>query len=120
MPLYATKCPVCQEEDLIWRRIAERDNLPTCGCGAVVTRVLVAPMIIPEIQPFISPNGEYITSRTEWREDLKKNNAIPLEPGLKEEIAKNLIAEKERAFAPIAQAVDNTVAALVSAGKLET
>lgn len=120
MPLYATKCPVCQRENTIWRRIADRDNLPTCECGTVVVRVLVAPTIIPEIQPFVSPNGAYITSRSEWREDLKKNNAIPLEPGLKEDIAKNLVAEKERAFAPIAQAVDNTVAALVSAGKLET
>jgi hypothetical protein len=34
--------------------------------------------IVPDIEPFMSPSGEYITSRSKWREHLKRTNSIEI------------------------------------------
>ena len=122
MPLYATRCKSCSDDDTIWRRIEERDSLPLCRkCQGAVFRVISAPSLIPEIVPFVSPNSDkLIDSRAKWREDLKRSGAIPWEPGLNEQISRNREYAKEKAFKPIADAVDNAVAAAVASGKLET
>lgn len=100
----------------------ERDNLPLCRkCQGEVFRIISAPSFIPEITPFVSPNSEkLINSRAQWREDLKRSGAIPWEPGINAQIARNREDAKEKAFKPIADAVDNAVAAAVASGKLET
>lgn len=73
------------------------------------------------IEPFISPGtGKLVDSKTFYKEDLKRSGAIPWEPGIKEEIARNKLYEQEKAFAPIAAKVDEYVASAVVAGKLET
>lgn len=121
MPLYDVKCPVCDYADTVFRKIAERDDLPPCACGGALFRCISAPMIAAEFAPYESPGtGKIIHSRTEMKEDLKRSGAILYEPGLKEEIARNREHAKAKAFAPIEAAVDQYVAAAVSAGKLET
>lgn len=100
----------------------ERDNLPLCRkCQGEVFRIISAPTVIAEITPFTSPNSEkLIDSRAKWREDLKRSGAIAWEPGIDQQISRNREYEKEKAFKPIADAVDNAVAAAVASGKLET
>ena len=121
MPMYATKCNICEKQDAVFRKIDERDeNLPLC-CGETVRRILVAPAIHADIAPYLSPNGQYmVNSRQQRREDLKRSNSIGWEPGLDQDIARNRVHQQEKAFMPLAKAVDETVAAMVAAGKLET
>jgi predicted nucleic acid-binding Zn ribbon protein len=119
MPIYQTNCRECGKRADIFRKISEIDDLPFC-CGVQRYREIVAPMVIAEIQPFMSPNGTYITSRREWRNDLEKSNAIPYEAGLEKDIAQNKERSIESAFEPIAAGIDKTVTAMVAAGSLET
>jgi putative FmdB family regulatory protein len=122
MPLYDVECKTCAGRDTVFRKIDERDLLPVCACGGELFRVITAPMLnAVMLEPFVSPGtGEVIDSRTKYKEDLRRSGAIPWEPGLKEEIARNKVHEQEKAFAPIAAEVDKYVAAAVAAGKLET
>lgn len=120
MPLYQTKCERCGKVGDIFRAIAERDNLPACSCTGVLTRVLSAPAIRADLTPYQSPNsGEWIYSRAQQREDLKKSGAILYEPGLEKDIARNKVHTQEKAFAPVAEAVDNIVRDMAVSGKLE-
>jgi hypothetical protein len=78
-------------------------------------------MLRPEITPYLSPNGNYmVDSRAQRQEDLKRSNAIPWEPGIEQDIARNKKANQEKAFKPLADAVDKTVSHLVASGVLET
>jgi putative FmdB family regulatory protein len=121
MPLYQLKCEVCGSEVEVLRKIAEMDDLPTCVCKGKMFRVLTAPAVHTDISPYQSPGtGKWITSRSEQREDLKRSNSFLYEPGVKDDIARNKIHTQEKAFTPIAAAVDQTVAALVQSGKLES
>ena len=122
MPLYDVECGGCRKKDVIFRKIDERDNLPECSCGGTVFRVITAPMLASvNIEPFISPaSGEVIDSKTKYKEDLRRSGSIPWEPGIKEEIARNLVHAQEKAFAPIAEKVDQYVASAVASGHLET
>ena len=120
MPIYSIICPKCSREDSIFRKIAEMDNLPGCTyCGTVVERRISAPMVIAEFQAYRSPNtGKIIESRDAQREDLRRSGAILYESGVEKDVARNKIDAQEKAFAPIAAAVDNTVRELVNAGKV--
>lgn len=122
MPVYATRCFTCGAESAIFRRVALRDeNLPACDCGHAMVRVLSAPMLRPDIEPYVSPNGNYmVNSRAQRKEDLARSNAIGWEPGIEAQIASNLQSEKDKAFKPLADAVDKTVANLVASGLLES
>lgn len=122
MPLYDTKCRKCGAVDTLFRKIAEKDNLPSCdSCGGTLDRVLSAPMVIGEFHPYVSPaTGAYIDSRTKRADDLRKSGSFLLEPGVKEDIARNRMAREERDFLPIANAVDETVRSMVNSGKLES
>lgn len=123
MPLYDVKCFRCGTVDSIFRKMDERDeNLPHCPkCLTQFTRIISPARILADIIPYESPkSGKWISSRSAMREDLKATNSQILEPGMKEDIARNAMHAREKAFAPVAEAVDNTVSALVSAGKLET
>ena len=79
MPIYLVRCEECGQEQDIFRRIAEMDNVP--DCHGPMKHVLCAPMINPDISPYRAvavdkKTGKmpYITSRKEHREFLKRNN----------------------------------------------
>lgn len=120
MPLYHLQCAGCAAETDVFRRIEERDNLPSCSCGASFQRVIQAPAVVGEIEPFISPaSGRWITSRQERKADMKAHGFIDLEPGAREQIARNRRYQQEKAFEPISAAVDETITQLNVCGKLE-
>lgn len=121
MPLYDVECSSCKLRAVIFRTVAERDNLPTCGCGGKVNRLITAPMLSGvNFEPFISPGtGEVVDSHSKWKEDLKKSGAIPYEKGMREDIARNRKHEQEKAFRPIENAVDDIVRHRLAVDKLE-
>lgn len=122
MPLYNTKCRSCGATASVFRKIAEMDNLPPCDeCGNTVERVLSAPAIVTEFQPYVSPaTGAYIDSRAKRSNDLRQSGSFLYEPGVEKDVERNRIAREERDFRPISDAVDETVRTLVSSGKMES
>jgi putative FmdB family regulatory protein len=76
MPLYGVKCNKCGKEDDIFRSISKYDDLPFC-CGEKMERQLSAPMVIADIQPYISQKtGELIKSRSHHRDHLKSHGLV--------------------------------------------
>ena len=122
MPLYSTFCLSCRVQDAVFRKISERDNVGNCPhCGKPVERLFDTPRIQADIEPYESPKtGKWITSRNARDEDLRASGSFMYEKGVEKDIQRNRLNAQERTFKPIADAVDSTVAALVSAGKLET
>lgn len=77
MPLYRIHCQCGHEED-VFRSIAEYDNLPD-HCGIKMSRMVVAPMVIADIQPYRSmATGEMIEGRRQHKDHLKRNNLIEI------------------------------------------
>lgn len=73
MPLYVVRCDKCGEETEIIRSLANYDDLPS-HCGEKMRRVIVAPMVIADIQPYKSMiTGEMITSRSQHKSHLKQH-----------------------------------------------
>lgn len=120
MPLYEIRCTRCNDLKQVFRPVSLRDNLPDCVCEGTFERLIAAPRISKEITPYKSPaTGKIISSRSEQKEDLRRAGCRLYEPGMKEDIARNAVSAQEKSFAPVAAAIDQTVASLVSAGKLE-
>jgi putative FmdB family regulatory protein len=123
MPIYQTKCSSCANEDSIWRRVDDRNNLPVCdACGGNLSRILTAAFVSPDIcTAYISPKtGVIINSRSQQKEDLKRSGCFIAEPGTVLQVEQNRIHMQEKAFAPVAKAVDETVTKLVNSGKIES
>lgn len=81
MPVYQYGCESCGIETNAYRSVEQRNNSPRCPkCGERTEKVITAPMVRPEIQPFQSPiDGRPINSRQQWKEDMKRNNCRPWE-----------------------------------------
>ena len=69
MPLYDMECPQHGLKENIWAKIDEKVY---CECGLLMTRLISACQILPDIEPRWedniahpekAPNGSYITSR---------------------------------------------------------
>jgi hypothetical protein len=76
MPLYIVKCPKCESQQEIFRSLTNFDDLPDC-CGVKVERIICAPMVIADIQPYRSmATGEMITSRSQHRNHLKATGCV--------------------------------------------
>jgi len=104
----------------MYRSIADRHNVPVCGCGDLFSRVLDSPMVMPELNPYHSPtDGRLISSREERRKDLQRSKAIAWEPGIEKDIARRKEDQINDSFKPIAAAVDTIVRDLNTSGKLE-
>lgn len=121
MPLYKTKCLDCSWEDTLFRKVADRDNLPSCHCQGKLTRLISAPMVLTDIEPYISPaTGRIINSRVAMRDDLNASGSILNEPGLKQDIARQKKYVEEKTFAPVAAGIDAAVTQLVNNRQLES
>jgi putative FmdB family regulatory protein len=77
MPIYDFRC-ACGNVFTEYRTIDGRNCAPSCSCGGEVERVLSAPYIQPDIQPFknVANKGEWITSRSHKREMLAKTGMV--------------------------------------------
>ena len=68
MPIYDYKCPNCGIQTNVWAGIDEQEKL--CGCDNRMTRIISAPAIHPDIQPYFDENlapdggqGQWVKSR---------------------------------------------------------
>ena len=78
MPIYVTQCDTCGKREDVFRTIAEYKSLPTC-CGQMVEKVITAPMVMADCQPFKSiVDGSIINSNAGRRDHMKRHNLIEL------------------------------------------
>jgi putative FmdB family regulatory protein len=85
MPLYDAKCPACGTVKEFFARMAESHVTPEC-CGQAMGRILSAPMITGDIQPYMAVaidkktgQAPVIGSRREHKEFLKRNGYVNVE-----------------------------------------
>lgn len=102
MPLYDVACSHCGHHEEVYRTFANYEDLPLC-CGENMQRMVCAPMVMGDIEPYISQaTGEIIHSRSRHREHLRDHCLIEVgnetkyltpkpytsPPGLKETLIK--------------------------------
>lgn len=76
MPIYAVHCNQCGKDEDIYRTIANYNDLPEC-CGQRMERIICAPQVISDIDPYISQiDGSLITSRSQHRDHLRANGCV--------------------------------------------
>jgi putative FmdB family regulatory protein len=111
MPLYDFRCEAGHKFDR-FLRLAEYDAPQVCDCGAPASKMLSAPMVMPDIQAYQSPiDGRTINSRKQRREDLARNGCVEYEPSMKEHAARARAQEEAKLDA----AVDSTVESAIHA-----
>jgi len=107
MPVYATQCRECGKQDTIYRTVLERDReIPSCECGGEAHRIITAPHVAADIQPYQSMiDGSWITSRSRHNEHLKAHGCIEignemhhLKAKQKPELSKESRAERKQAI----------------------
>jgi hypothetical protein len=76
MPIYAMKCPCGHTEDIVRTVARMNEDLPE-HCGQPMSRMIVAPMVAADIQPYRSMcDGSMITSRSQHREHLRRHGVV--------------------------------------------
>lgn len=86
-----------------------------------MSRILVAPAVQTDIEPYVSPvSGKVINSRSERRKELKAGGYMEWEPGIKEQVEKKRRANEEAFTKQLDSAVDAVVCEMAVTGKLET
>ena len=76
MQLYDVRCPVCGQTEEIFRKLSDRDNVPS-HCGVNMKYMLSTPSIQPDNTCYKSMvTGEMITSRTQHKNHLKQHGVI--------------------------------------------
>jgi hypothetical protein len=89
MPIYVVKCDVCGEEKDIFRKVSSLDDpMPDC-CGQETHRILCAPMVQSDIQPYKSMvDGTMITSKSQHRAHLKQHGMVEIGNEIKSHMEK--------------------------------
>jgi putative FmdB family regulatory protein len=76
VPTYEYECLLCEKREELVLPIASRNDAPMC-CGTRMGRVISAPHVNPDIAPYKAVAGDragqWITSRKEHKEFLKRN-----------------------------------------------
>lgn len=79
MPTYVWECPICEDRTEIICPVEDRNNAPH-HCGVRMSRVITAPLVQPDIQPYRAVAGDmagkWIGSRREHKEFLKRNRFV--------------------------------------------
>jgi len=80
MPIYLHRCPDCKRGREVLKPVAQCMDVEVCKCGMPMQRELTAPMVTPDIEPYRAVTGDrmgqFITSRREHREFLKRNRLV--------------------------------------------
>lgn len=117
MPIYEYTCKSCDADftrHLPLSRYNEEQHCPECGSPA--RKVLSAPMVRGDIQPYTCPiTGKVISSRRAHEENLLRHDCRVLEKGEKEEVDKR----RKAADDSLAEKLATTAAELVTAMPVE-
>jgi predicted nucleic acid-binding Zn ribbon protein len=121
MPMYTSRCSLGHRHT-IYAKIIDRDEVRQCpDCGGNLLRVLEAPMVHGDIGSYVSPvSGKWIDSSSARRDDLKRAGCIPWEPGIRQDAPRRKAYADEKAFAPLAQTIEQTARDLTVSGKMPT
>jgi putative FmdB family regulatory protein len=83
MPLYDYQCPDCGIIEDVWAGVEENDLFCPL-CQKVMSRLISAPGVICDIEPYIDWNmaqeGVPISSRQQHRQELKDRGLVEYEP----------------------------------------
>lgn len=84
MPLYDVQCLHCGQTEEIFRSLDQFDALPD-HCGSQMQRMISAPRVMSDIEPYqavaadiATGKSPHITSRSQHREFLKRNDYVEL------------------------------------------
>ena len=76
MPIYAVHSNQCGKKEDIYRPVAKYNELPDC-CGQRMERIICAPQVMKDIDPYISMiDGSVISSRSKHKDHLKAHGCI--------------------------------------------
>lgn len=83
MPIYDYECPKCGIIEDIWAGVEE--YYPNCPyCGAEMTRLISAPAVITDMEPYVDYNmaqeGVSIKNRQHWKQEMKDRGLVEYEP----------------------------------------
>lgn len=87
MPRYQYQCPQAHTF-LKFSTVAEHSPLAQCACGDWAAQVITAPLLVTVSADvcYDSPiDGRPITSHDAWREDLKRHDCVPYDPGMRQD-----------------------------------
>ena len=105
--IYESICPTCGTEHEYIRSVAERNDTPVC-CGAKTIKIIATAPSVGAMswgieKSFHMPDGKHggqgtlITSGSEYKEYMKKNNLVSADEGAQEaNIQKKRRAKEEK------------------------
>lgn len=83
MPLYSYRCEHCGERKELFRKVADYNKPGPSHCFDNMTRVIAAPRVIRDIEPYQAMGVDIetgkapmITSRSQHRDYLKRNGYV--------------------------------------------
>ena len=83
MPIYDYQCPDCGTIEDVWAGI-EENNLNCPLCQEIMVRLISAPNVIGDMQPYVDYNmsheGVPINSRQHHKRELKDRGLVEYEP----------------------------------------
>lgn len=114
MPLHDHQCTVCAQVQERFVALADLDKVQGCEyCGNIMTRVfLTAPMgFVQRDICYDSPiDGRPITSHAARREDLRRNDCVEWDSGMKKDFERNRRNSEESLDRAVDATVDEFVA----------
>lgn len=117
MPLYDFKC-VNGHTFERQVKLANFEDIQTCDCNAVATRLISKPRFSVDQTDYACPvTGERIASKREHEENLKRQNCRVLEPGETESAAKKRLSDDEVLDKKIEETVEREIESYSSAKK---
>ncbi len=106
MPTYTAQCTACNFKFQIYRKISNRNDPASCEkCKASAQRILDAPRVIADYEPYSCPiTGKEIRGRRAHEENLKQHNCRVYEPGEMEEHKRYRAVEADKQLEELAEA----------------
>jgi len=120
MPVYVFVCEKGHRFDKILP-VSQYNDPQMCECGVLAKRRTVPTMISPDIaswDSYVSPaTGEYISSKKQRKEDMKRSGCVDYEPSLKNDFKKRQREEELKLDKQLDQTVDSIFESMPSKKK---